>query len=70
MTLLEREMRKRNDAGEVGVTGYKTHIDYTDCVRREFNFNDDAFSKVLNSIKGLLDPEGILAQDKSGTWTK
>ncbi|KAK3953468.1 hypothetical protein QBC32DRAFT_118812 [Pseudoneurospora amorphoporcata] len=74
------------DAEKHGVSEYRTHLDYMDRVRGQFNWpggsgvgaeagggqergKQDALGQVLRRLKGVLDPEGILGQGKSGIWT-
>lgn len=58
------------DAERNGISEYRTHIDYMDRVRQQFDFGDHALARLLSSIKGLLDPSGILSQGKSGIWSE
>lgn len=69
------------DAERRGVSEYRTHLDYMDRVRGQFDWpsasneagdegdKKDALGRVLRKLKGVLDPEGILGQGKSGIWT-
>ncbi|KAK3398243.1 hypothetical protein B0T20DRAFT_498033 [Sordaria brevicollis] len=64
------------DAERNGVSEYRTHLDYMDRVRGQFHWpsgdeegSRDALGQVLRRLKGVLYPEGILGQGKSGIWT-
>jgi len=59
-----------DDAERNGISEYRTHIGYMDRVRKQFDFGDNALGRMLSSIKGLLDPSGVLSQGKSGIWTE
>ena len=59
-----------DDAERTGIPEYRTHIGHMDWSRRKFDFNDHALGRTLSSIKGLLDPAGILLQGKSSIWTE
>ena len=58
------------DATEKRYGEYRTHIDYMDLVAGTYDFNDHALRRANESIKDVLDPNGILAPGKSGIWPK
>lgn len=68
------------DAERHGVSEYRIHLNYMDRVRGQFDWlgvgagagageKRDALGQVSRRLKGVLDPEGILGQGKSGIWT-
>ncbi|KAB5522101.1 hypothetical protein GE09DRAFT_1293803 [Coniochaeta sp. 2T2.1] len=62
--------RLLEDAERNSISEYRTHINYMDRVRSQYDFGDNALGRMLSSIKGLLDPSGILSQGKSGIWSE
>lgn len=53
----------RNDISE-----YRAHIGYMGGVNEQPGFKNNALGRRLSSIKGLLEPSGILSPRKSGNW--
>jgi 4-cresol dehydrogenase (hydroxylating) flavoprotein subunit len=58
------------DAAALGHGEYRTHIAFMDLVADQFDFNGHALRRFNESIKDLLDPNGILAPGKQGIWPK
>jgi 4-cresol dehydrogenase (hydroxylating) len=56
------------DSAAAGYAEYRTHLSYMDAVAGTFDFNAHALWKLNESVKNLLDPNGILAPGKSGIW--
>ena len=57
-------------AGALGMSEYRTHLDYMDEVARTFDYNDHALLRLNERIKDCIDPQGILAPGKSGVWPR
>lgn len=47
---------------------YRTHVSMMDPVADQFGCNDQALLRVIEKIKDVLDPNGILSPGKSGIW--
>lgn len=58
------------DAAALGYAEYRAHLGFMDLVADQFDFNDHAHHRLVESIKDLLDPAGILAPGKQGIWPK
>lgn len=56
------------DAAKQGYSEYRTHINYMDEVAAHFDFNKSALRRFMTLLKDVVDPNGILAQGKSGIW--
>jgi 4-cresol dehydrogenase (hydroxylating) len=56
------------DAAADGHGEYRTHIAFMDHVARQFDFNNHALMRFNQTIKDVIDPNGILAPGKSGIW--
>jgi 4-cresol dehydrogenase (hydroxylating) len=58
------------DAAADGHGEYRTHIAFMDHVADQFGWNDHALRRLNETIKDVLDPNGILSPGKSGVWPK
>jgi 4-cresol dehydrogenase (hydroxylating) len=59
-----------NDSAAAGYAEYRTHLSYMDSVADTFDFNDHALRRLNESLKDMIDPNGILAPGKNGIWPK
>ncbi|PNS21543.1 hypothetical protein CAC42_902 [Sphaceloma murrayae] len=53
-----------------GYSKYRSHINHMDLVSDQYDFNDHAYRRFVESIKDTLDPNGILSPGKMGIWPK
>lgn len=58
------------DAAREGYSEYRTHLDYMQAVADTFDFNDRALWRLNETVKDVLDPNGVLAPGKNGIWPK
>jgi 4-cresol dehydrogenase (hydroxylating) len=58
------------DSAAAGYAEYRTHLSYMDEVAGTFGFNDHALRRLNESLKDMLDPNGILAPGRNGIWPK
>ena len=58
------------DSKEAGFGEYRTHLSYMDDVAASYDFNEYALSNLNNSMKDMIDPNGIIAPGKSGIWPR
>lgn len=49
---------------------YRTHLSHMDAVAKTFNFENGSAMRTYQKLKRALDPQGILAQGKSGIYTR
>ncbi len=62
-------MRKLVDAcADLGAGEYRTHLALADQVAASYNWNDGALSRLNQTLKDALDPNGIMAPGRSGIW--
>lgn len=52
----------------MGIGLYRSHLTFMDDGAAMQNWNDHAFGKLNQKLKGLLDPNGIIAPGKQGIW--
>jgi 4-cresol dehydrogenase (hydroxylating) len=52
--------------GAAGYGQYRTHLAYMDLAASQYDFNDHALMRLSETIKGALDPQGILSPGKQG----
>lgn len=57
-------------AAEHGWGEYRTHTAFMGDVAKTYSFNNRALWRLHETIKDVLDPEGILSPGKSGIWPK
>ncbi|KAI1089491.1 vanillyl alcohol oxidase [Rostrohypoxylon terebratum] len=53
-----------------GFGEYRTHLLFADQVAGTYNWNKSAFMRFNETIKDVLDPNGILAPGRNGIWPK
>jgi 4-cresol dehydrogenase (hydroxylating) len=58
------------ELASLGYAPYRTNLQSMDHVADQFAFGDHAQLRVAQSIKGALDPLGILAPGKCGIWPR
>ena len=58
------------DAAQHGYGEYRTHIDFMDAVAQSFDYNNHALTRLNQSLKAAVDPNGIIAPGKQGIWPK
>ena len=49
---------------------YRTHIAYMDKVMNTYSFNNNALTRLHETVKDALDPNGILSAGRYGIWPK
>lgn len=47
---------------------YRAHIEYMDLISDTYDYNNHALRRLNETIKNVLDPNGILAPGKNGIW--
>ncbi|XXH02587.1 hypothetical protein Hte_008965 [Hypoxylon texense] len=65
---LMREMI--DECAAKGFGEYRTHLLFADQVAATYNWNNSAFMRFNETIKDVLDPNGILAPGRNGIWPK
>lgn len=58
------------EASVEGAAPYRSHLAFMDLIAAEYDTNEHALLKLAGRFKGMLDPNGILAQGKQGIWSK
>lgn len=58
------------DGAERGYMAYRTHVDFMDVVADTKDFNEGAFGRFVDRLKGMLDPNAVLGGGKSGIWNR
>jgi len=56
------------EAGEIGISLYRSHITFMDDAAAMQTFNGGALRRFNRLIKNAVDPRGILAPGKQGIW--
>jgi 4-cresol dehydrogenase (hydroxylating) len=56
------------DASAAGYAPYRSHVAFMDLIADQYDVNDSALRRMVESIKAALDPRGILAPGKQGIW--
>jgi 4-cresol dehydrogenase (hydroxylating) len=56
--------------GEAGYGLYRGHIAFMDEIAARYGFNDHALLRLYETLKGALDPDGILSPGKQGIWPR
>jgi 4-cresol dehydrogenase (hydroxylating) len=57
-------------AAKLGYGEYRSHVDFMDEVAALYDFNNNAQRRFAETIKDVLDPNGILSPGKQGIWPK
>jgi 4-cresol dehydrogenase (hydroxylating) len=58
------------DAAKDGYGEYRTHLSFMQPVADSYDFNNHAMRRLNETLKDVLDPNGILAPGKNGIWPK
>jgi len=58
------------EATQKGYGEYRTHLQYMDTIAATYDWNDRALFRLNETIKDVLDPDGILSPGKSGIWPR
>ncbi|GME35043.1 hypothetical protein MMC31_006722 [Neofusicoccum parvum] len=55
-------------AKELGYASYRSHLEFMDDIQGVFDFNNGAYRRFVERLKGCVDPNGILSPGKQGIW--
>lgn len=58
------------EAGRMGFGEYRAHVAYMDLIGEQYNFNDHALRRFVETLKDAADPNGILSPGKQGIWPR
>lgn len=58
------------DAAKLGYGEYRTHLIMQDQVANTYNWNNNALMRFNESLKDVLDPNGIMSPGRCGIWPK
>ncbi|GGA66502.1 4-cresol dehydrogenase [Pseudoclavibacter endophyticus] len=54
--------------GDEGFPLYRGHVRGMDSIAEQYDWNDHAYRRLVERVKGALDPNGVLASGKQGIW--
>jgi len=60
--------RMMDEAADKGYSEYRAHLSFMDDVSDGFTFNKNALRGVIERLKDVLDPKGIISPGKQGIW--
>lgn len=58
------------EAGELGLSEYRAHVEYMDLVGEQYDYNNHALRRFVETLKDAADPNGILSPGKQGIWPR
>lgn len=58
------------EAGQLGFGEYRAHLAYMDLIGEQYDFNDHALRRFVETLKDAADPNGILSPGKQGIWPR
>lgn len=58
------------EAGELGYSEYRSHLQIMDLVADQADFGDHAYRRFVENIKDAVDPQGIFSPGRYGVWPK
>jgi 4-cresol dehydrogenase (hydroxylating) flavoprotein subunit len=58
------------EAGHMGFGEYRAHLAYMDLIAEQYNFNNHALRRFVETLKDAADPNGILSPGKQGVWPR
>jgi 4-cresol dehydrogenase (hydroxylating) flavoprotein subunit len=58
------------EAGQAGFGEYRAHLAYMDLIGEQYDFNDHALRRFVETLKDAADPNGILSPGKQGIWPR
>uniref|UniRef100_A0A8H7K943 FAD-binding PCMH-type domain-containing protein n=1 Tax=Bionectria ochroleuca TaxID=29856 RepID=A0A8H7K943_BIOOC len=56
------------EAEKNGFANYRAHVQHMDAVQNLYGFNGHIYRRFVETLKGALDPNGILSPGKQGIW--
>jgi 4-cresol dehydrogenase (hydroxylating) flavoprotein subunit len=58
------------EAGRMGFGEYRAHLAYMDLIGEQYDFNNHALRRFVETLKDATDPNGILSPGKQGIWPR
>jgi len=58
------------EAGRMGFGEYRAHLAYMDLIAEQYNFNNHALRRFVETLKDAADPNGIVSPGKQGVWPR
>jgi 4-cresol dehydrogenase (hydroxylating) len=58
------------EAAQLGFGEYRAHLAYMDLIGEQYDFNDFALRRFVETLKDAADPNGILSPGKQGIWPR
>jgi len=58
------------EAAQLGFGEYRAHLAYMDLIGEQYDFNNFALRRFIETLKDAADPNGILSPGKQGIWPR
>ncbi|MGC2333367.1 MAG: FAD-dependent oxidoreductase [Candidatus Acidiferrales bacterium] len=58
------------EAARLGFGEYRAHVAYMDLIGAQYDFNNHALRRFVETLKDAADPNGILSPGKQGIWPR
>jgi 4-cresol dehydrogenase (hydroxylating) len=58
------------EAARLGFGEYRAHVAYMDLIGEQYDFNNHALRRFVETLKDAADPNGILSPGKQGIWPR
>ena len=58
------------EAARLGFGEYRAHVAYMDLIGEQYDFNNHALRRFVETLKDAVDPNGILSPGKQGIWPR